>query len=254
MKLGRIWKCLALKSNCLEEARIHSCPGSPAWCVCDHAVTFKSFAALEKLILRRSRGAMAFFSAGTQPVLSVLLKIFFQLDLASYFSDKYREQNIISPNGYNSMLETEANILEIWCTTRGTASSLSVLPHLGAHESWEFVSNLGSRCLCNCPGFRAECYFLALQLGMQHFCVMSNTAKYLEYNFQSCLHDFRAQVLFLEFVCLEVHLQEDLGFFVPIPKMQILRTPAMVLLSCSRADGLWLFHLLQMNSLINICF
>lgn len=100
------------------------------------------------------------------------------------------------------MLETEANILETWCTTCGTANSLTALPYLGACESWEFVTSLGSQCLCTCPGFRAECYLLVLQLGIQHFCVMGNTVKYLEYNSESCLCDFRAQVLFLEVICV----------------------------------------------------
>lgn len=41
-----------------------------------------------------------------------------------------------------------------------------------------------------------------LQLGMQHFCVKGNTVNYLKYIFQTCLCDFRTQVLFLIVACV----------------------------------------------------
>lgn len=61
--------------------------------ICDHAVTLKSFATVVCCFLeaysKKKQRARAFSSAGTQPVLSVLLQFFFfffcQLELASYF-------------------------------------------------------------------------------------------------------------------------------------------------------------------------
>lgn len=164
---------------------------------------------------------------------------------------------IFPPNSFNSMLETEANILGTWCTICGTANSLTILSYLGVFEGWwEFVTSLGSRCLCNSLGLRADCYFLVQQLGMQHFCVMDNTVKYLDYNVQSCLCDFRTQVLFLDVACVPggTPTKGPGPLFLPVLKMQILRTPAIMLLSCSSTDDLWLFCLLQISSLITICF
>lgn len=133
------------------------------------------------------------------------------------------------------MLETEASILGTWCTTWGTANSVAILPRIEACKNWqEFLTNPGS-----CVTVHTEWYFLVLQLGTQRFCMMGN---------QSCLCDFRTQVLFLDLICVPGGSPtKGSGPLCTYPQMQILRTPA----ELQQPWWLMLFCLLQMKSLIS---